>query len=145
MSALPTSIYFLGVDEVKVIHADQIAHYGGSLGIRDEGLLSSAVAQPCAMFGDQYLHPTLPDMAAAYLFHLVMNHPFVDGNKRAGLATALVFLEMNGMELDSALDELQPDGKTRLEQFVIDLTAGKATKDDLRAIFSRHVHALTTK
>jgi death-on-curing protein len=85
---LPSSIYFLSVDEVKVIHADQISRYGGAFGIRDEGLLSSAVAQPCGQFADQYLHKSLPEMAAAYLFHLVMNHPFVDGNKRVGVASA---------------------------------------------------------
>jgi len=65
--------------------------------LRDEGLLQSALAQPSASFGDEFLHSGLFDMAAAYLFHIVSNHPFVDGNKRTGLAAALVFLDINGV------------------------------------------------
>ncbi len=90
---------FLTLSEVVAIHRDQIAHYGGSQGVRDWGLLQSAVAMPAAAFGGQYLHGDLCEMAAAYLFHLVQNHPFVDGNKRAGAATTDVFLAMNGAEL----------------------------------------------
>ena len=77
---------FLTLDEVLALHADRIARYGGSEGIRDVGLLKSALAAPAATFDGGYLHPTLPEMAAAYLFHLVKNHPFVDGNERVGLA-----------------------------------------------------------
>lgn len=67
---------FLTLDEVLALHADQIERYGGSGGLRDLGLLESAVAAPRATFGGALLHPTLPEMAAAYLFHLVQNHPF---------------------------------------------------------------------
>ena len=72
---------FLTLDEVLEIHRDQIERYGGAAGIRDLGLLQSALAQPSATFGGQYLHADLHEMAAAYLYHLVQNHPFLDGNK----------------------------------------------------------------
>ncbi|MBI1992116.1 MAG: type II toxin-antitoxin system death-on-curing family toxin [Candidatus Omnitrophica bacterium] len=87
---------FLTLAEVIDIHADQLRRYGGKPGLRDAGLLESALAQPEASFGGEWLHPTLHDMAAAYTYHLCQNHPFVDGNKRTALACALVFLEMNG-------------------------------------------------
>lgn len=102
-------IDFLQVNEVLAIHQDQIERYGGGEGLRDPGLLISAVETPRAMFGGAYLHADLFEMAAAYLFHLVRNHPFVDGNKRTGAAAALVFLDLNGTELnisDEALVEL---------------------------------------
>jgi death-on-curing protein len=89
---------FLSLDEVIEIHRDQIERHGGSAGIRDMGLLQSAVAMPHASFGGQSLHADLFEMAAGYLFHIVQNHPFVDGNKRVGAATAMVFLEMNRVE-----------------------------------------------
>lgn len=90
---------FLTLDEITEIHRDQIAHYGGSEGIRDFGMLKSAVAMPAAGFGGQFLHADLCEMAAAYLFHIVQNHPFIDGNKRAGAVAAYVFLAMNNMRL----------------------------------------------
>jgi death-on-curing protein len=71
--------------------------YGGSHGLRDIRALESAVAMPQAGFGDSYLHEDLFAMAAAYLFHLVMGHPFVDGNKRTGMAAGYVFLSLNGL------------------------------------------------
>ena len=70
---------------VLAIHARQIEKFGGTPGLRDEGLLDSALAQPQATFDQQWLHPTIPEQAAAYLYHLAMNHPFVDGNKRTAL------------------------------------------------------------
>lgn len=73
---------------------------GGSGGVRDPILLDSAIAQPRATFGGEYLHGDLFLMASAYLYHIVKNHPFVDGNKRAGLAAALVFLDLNGHPVD---------------------------------------------
>lgn len=90
---------FLSLEEILQIHADQIRRHGGSSGIRDLALLESAVAMPQAGFGGQYFHSDLFEMAAAYLFHIVQNHPFVDGNKRAGAAASLVFLKLNGMDL----------------------------------------------
>jgi len=90
---------FLSLDEVIELHRDQIERYGGSAGIRDVGLLQSAIAMPQAGFGGQFLHADLFEMAAAYLFHVVQNHPFVDGNKRVGAAAAMVFLELNHVEV----------------------------------------------
>jgi death-on-curing protein len=81
-----TDPIFLTVDEVLQIHAYQIQEFGGSDEILDVGLLESAIAQPRQSFGGAYLHPGLEDMAAAYLFHIVQNHPFADGNKRTGYA-----------------------------------------------------------
>jgi len=97
---------FLTLDEVLKNHAHQIATYGGSLGIRDVGLLESGLAMPeAAAFGEE-LHATLHEKAAAYLFHLVKNHPFIDGNKRVGLAVSLTFLELNGVWVQATEAEL---------------------------------------
>jgi death on curing protein len=84
---------FLELDEILEIHRDQIERYGGATGIRDLALLRSAVAMPSAGVAGEYLHRDLIEIAGAYLFHLVMNHPFIDGNKRVGTVAALVFLE----------------------------------------------------
>src|SRR5512143_1409321 len=92
-------IIFLTLAEVIEIHADQITRYGGSHGIRDMDLLSSAVAMSSASFGGKFLHADIFEMAAAYAFHIAQNHPFIDGNKRAALASALVFLELNGVSI----------------------------------------------
>ena len=97
---------FLALDEVLEIHAQQIALYGGSDGVRDLAGLESAVATPMATFGGQFLHTTIPSMAAAYLFHICQNHPFVDGNKRAAANAAVTFLLINDWELDFSEDEL---------------------------------------
>jgi death-on-curing protein len=97
---------FLGFEEVLEIHRDQIERYGGSPGIRDSALLRSAIAMPSAGAAGEYLHTDLIEMAAAYVFHIVKNHPFVDGNKRAGAVAALVFLDLNGVEVRIAEAEL---------------------------------------
>ena len=97
---------FLTTDDVLEIHRDQIRVYGGSDGIRDVGLMESALAQPSAAFSGVWLHADLFEMAAAYLFHLVQNHPFIDGNKRVGLEAALLFLEINGRSLEVEDDKL---------------------------------------
>ena len=81
------------------IHRDHIVRYGGSEGIRDLRLLHSALAMPDMGSGSVYFHTSLHEMAAAYLFHIVKNHPFVDGNKRVGMLASYVFLRMNGVEL----------------------------------------------
>jgi death-on-curing protein len=97
---------FLSLDEVLALHADQISRYGGDTGVRDLALLQSALAMPQARFGAEWLHPSLAEMAAAYLFHLVRNHPFVDGNKRAGLICAIAFLGLNDAEVVATADDL---------------------------------------
>jgi death on curing protein len=105
-NALPTEPEFLTVDDVLELHAVQLTRYGGAGGLRDRALLESAMAQPMASFGGTWLHPDLWSMAAAYLYHLVQNHPFVDGNKRTGLLSALVFLALNGILIDQATPAL---------------------------------------
>lgn len=98
-------VYFLTVEEVVAIHADQIARYGGDPGLRDLGLLESAVhaARNVAAYVEDW---DLCDLAAAYAFHLAENQPFIDGNKRAALASALVFLHQNGVETDDPREVL---------------------------------------
>lgn len=94
-----TDPLFLTLDEALGIHADQIRRYGGRPGLRDLGVLRSALAMPETTYGGEFLHPTLFEMGAAYLFHLARNHPFIDGNKRAALMCTLVFLGLNGQRL----------------------------------------------
>ena len=92
------------VSAVKAIHAEVLAAHGGMQGLRDEALLESAVAAPRAtMFGKPLIADPI-DVAAAYLFYLCRNHPFLDGNKRAALATCLVFLSENGLLPSETLD-----------------------------------------
>ena len=90
---------FLTVEDVLQIHDEQLTAYGGATGIRDQGLLESAVMMPQASFGEAYLHEDLAHMAAAYAFHIAQNQPFMDGNKRTGLVAALVFLDFNGVTI----------------------------------------------
>ena len=97
---------FLTMEDVLMIHEEQIERFGGSLGLRDLGLLESALAQPSMSFEGVFVHADLFEMAAAYLFHLTSNHPFIDGNKRIGLASALVFLEINGCSITQGTDGL---------------------------------------
>src|SRR4030066_1414234 len=115
-------IDFLTLVEVVEIHSDQIQHYGGSDGVRDMNLLSSAVAMPYASFSGSFLHSDIYEMAAAYAFHICQNHPFVDGNKRTALAAALVFLEMNGITVSD------PEG--RLYDAMLSLTSGGMGKEE---------------
>jgi len=123
---------FLNLGEVLFIHRDQIERYGGEPGIRDVGLLQSALAMPAAGFGGRFLHGDLFEMAAAYLFHITRNHPFVDGNKRTGAACALVFLELNGIEIDASEDELVG--------MVTAVAEGRAEKGAIADFFRRHAH-----
>jgi death on curing protein len=121
---------FLTLDEVLAIHAHLIDRYGGRSGIRDPALLESALAMPRAAFAGHELHATLHEQAAAYLFHLVKNHPFVDGNKRAGLAVALVFLRLNGVTVRATDDELVA--------LVLDVITGTRSKADVAVFLRAH-------
>ena len=114
---------FLTLDEVLALHADQVRRYGGSTGVRDLSLLTSALAVPQATFGGEYLHASLPEMAAAYLFHLSRNHPFVDGNKRVVLAAAIASLALNGLWIEADADDLLTT--------VVDVARGAVTKAEL--------------
>ncbi|MCI0492450.1 MAG: type II toxin-antitoxin system death-on-curing family toxin [Planctomycetes bacterium] len=98
--------YFLDMDRILRTHRSLIEAYGGIDGVRDAGLLHSAIAMPQASFGGQYLHKDLFEMASAYLYHIVQNHPFLDGNKRTGAAAAIIFLAMNDIEIDADEDGL---------------------------------------
>jgi death-on-curing protein len=90
--------FWISEDIARIIHADQIAQHGGSVGIRDENLLSASLARPRHLF--TYGEPTLFDLAAAYGYGLAKNHPFIDGNKRAAFAVMATFIEVNGYSLD---------------------------------------------
>jgi death-on-curing protein len=119
---------FLGVEDVLDIHEAQITEHGGSAEVRDPGLLASAVAMPSMGFGGEFLHDGPFAMAAAYLFHIVKNHPFVDGNKRTGLDAALTFLKLNGVELGEPDDE-------RLYDATMAVAEGRMSKAELTDFF----------
>jgi death-on-curing protein len=123
-------LLFLTVDEILELHGDQVLAFGGDPGVRDMGLLQSAVAMPQAGFGEEFAHVFPDEMAAAYLFHIAANHPFVDGNKRTALAAALTFLEMNGFRIEA--------GRAATGDLVLDLAAGKIDKAAVTAFFKIH-------
>jgi death-on-curing protein len=122
---------FLTLDEVLALHADQIDRYGGAHGIRDLGLLESAHAAPRSTLAGGFLHGTVPEMAAAYLFHIVRNHPFVDGNKRVGLTAAIAFLGLNGLWLEAEEDALV--------DLVVGVAEGRVAKAEVAVFLQRHV------
>jgi death on curing protein len=122
-------ILFLTLAEAIEIHTDQIHRYGGQSGVRDLGLLESALAQPEASFAGEWLHGDIYEMAAAYAYHLCQNHPFVDGNKRTALTTALVFLELNGISI------LDPRG--RLENAMIRMASGELNKENFAKVLRK--------
>jgi len=121
---------FLSLDEVIEIHYDQIEHYGGRPGIRDIELLKSAVDMPAAGLGGDYFHTDIYEMAAAYLFHIVRNHPFIDGNKRTGAAAAVVFLLVNGIEIEANEEDL--------ERIVLDTAGGEMGKAAIARFFKNN-------
>ena len=125
-------VEFLTLDEVLSLHADQVARYGGSALVRDVGLLESALAMPAASFGAELVHTSLEEQAAAYLFYLVKNHPFVDGNKRTGLVAMLVFFGLNGRRLEATADELT--------NLVLAVAAGRLSKADVAVFVGEHCH-----
>jgi death on curing protein len=98
MSATPDNCFHLTVEIVREIHAEAITRFGGSDGVREMALLESAVAAPQASFGGGSPYQDIVEVAAAYLFYLCKNHPFIDGNKRAALGACIVFLRLNGIE-----------------------------------------------
>ena len=124
---------FLSLSEVLEIHRDQVTRYGGASGIRDIELLKSALGMPSATYGGQFLHTGIYEMAAAYLFHLVKNHPFVDGNKRVGTVAAFVFLALNGFDLDAPEDDLA--------EMVLAVARGELDKADVAVFIRRFTRA----
>ena len=118
---------FVSKSMVLSIHARQIERFGGTPGVRDEGLLESALAQPQATFGGDFLHPTISEQAAAYLYHIAMNHPFIDGNKRTAFAVMDTFLRLNGCALNLTDD--------RAYDLVMRVARGTMTKEELSTEF----------
>ena len=123
---------FLTFAEIIEIHDYQISHFGGSDGLRSAEMLKSAIGMPSSTFSGEYLHPTIPEMAAAYLFHLVENHPFLDGNKRVGSMASLVFLDLNGYEFDATDEEFT--------DLVMRVASGKMLKSEVVLFFQQHSH-----
>ena len=122
-------VAFLSVDDVLVIHGRVIEEFGGDPGLRDRGLLESAVAMPHSKFHGADLHEGLVSKAAAYHFHLCANHSFVDGNKRVAVATAGVFLLINGLELSASDDEM--------EELTLGVAGGRLSKDQVIEFFEK--------
>ena len=112
---------FVSIEEAETLHETAVLQYGGSLGLRDRSALESAMAQAQQAFGGSFLHAWPFGMAAAYVYHIAKNHPFVDGNKRTGFAVCVAFLRMNGWNLDTS--------ETAAEKFVLDVVTGTQTKD----------------
>jgi death-on-curing protein len=114
---------------VLAIHEEQIAEHGGTQGIRDIGLLDSALARPQNLAA--YGQPDIVALAASYAFGLAKNHPFLDGNKRTSYVTAVLFLRVNGMDI-------QADEAERIQVW-LDLAAGDLTEETLTAWLRSHV------
>ena len=123
-------IVFLSLAEVIEVHKDQVEHYGGHPGLRDYDLLCSAVALPEATYGGVYLHSDIFEMAAAYLYHICKNHPFVDGNKRIGMLAMMVFLELNSAGLTCSDQDIIETG--------LKLAAGEMADKQLLEWILRH-------
>lgn len=124
-------VVFLSADVVLMIHRRVIDEFGGDPGLRDRGLLESAVAMPQSTFGGVDLHAGLPEKAAAYHFHLCANHPFMDGNKRVAVVAAEVFLLINGQELSASDNDV--------EDLTTGVAAGRLSKDHVIEFFARFV------
>jgi death-on-curing protein len=122
MKAAPENCFHLTVEIVREIHAEAIAKFGGADGVRELALLGSAVAAPQASFGGQSPYKDIAEVAAAYLFYLCKNHPFVDGNKRAALGACIVFLRLNGIEP-------KPDGP-EWEELTLAVAASAIDRDE---------------
>ena len=121
MSVSLENRFYLTVEMVREIHAEAVARFGGSDGVRDNALLESAVAAPQASFGGKSPYRDLPEVAAAYLYYLCRNNPFIDGNKRSALGACIVFLRLNGVEP-------RPDGPD-WEELVVEIAAGNLDRE----------------
>lgn len=127
-------IRFITTEIAFALHRDQIERYGGDSGIRDAGLLDSALAMPRATFGGQYVHDDLIAMAGAYLFHLAKNHAFMDGNKRVAFSVMLYFLDDHGYTLDLSHEDA--------ERFVLDVASSVLSKDQATSYLRGHIVAI---
>jgi death-on-curing protein len=122
---------YLSLREILTLHERIAAGSGGGVGVRDLGLLESAIAQPRQSFDGADLHPSTIDKAAALGFSLISNHPFVDGNKRVGHAALEVFLILNGYELNASIDEQ--------ERVILAVAAGRLTREEFGRWVADHV------
>ena len=122
---------YLSLGEVLQLYRQIIAQSGGTQGIRDLDALESALAQPRVTFGGQELYPTIIEKTSALGFSLIQNHPFVDGNKRAGHAAMETFLVLNGFEIDASVDEQ--------ERIVLQVASGKLARDEFTAWLRGHI------
>ena len=129
MSATPDDCFHLTIDVVREIHDEALKRFGGLEGIRDENLLASAVLAPQSSFGGKSPFADLIDIAAAYLFYICRNHPFLDGNKRTAMMAAIVFLRLNGIEP-------APDSE-RWEKLMLDIAASKIDRQETTARLRR--------
>ena len=125
MNANPDTCLHLTPDQIIEIHAAAIRLFGGSLGLRDSALLQSAAAAPRATFGGNSTFTDTVEIAAAYLYYLCSNHPFIDGNKRVALASCLMVLELNGYKPT-------PDSED-WETLTLAVAAGLLTRDEITA------------
>ena len=121
MSATPEDCVHLSINTVREIHAEAIRRFGGLNGVRDENLLASAVLAPQSTFGGRSPYADLAEVAAAYLFYICKNHPFLDGNKRTAMMAAIVFLRFNEIEP-------KPDSH-EWEKLMLDVASSKITRD----------------
>ena len=121
MKATPGDCFHLTIEIVREIHWQAVKIFGGLHGIRDEALLASAVFAPQSSFGGKSPYVNLVDIAAAYLFYLGRNHPFLDGNKRTAMAAAVVFLRLNGFDPAADSDDW--------ERLVLDVASGKIDRE----------------
>lgn len=124
---------YLVVEEVLRLYDRIIKQKGGSAGVRDRGALESAVAQPQMTFGGEDLYSTLPEKASALCFSLVMNHPFVDGNKRTAHYAMEVFLVLNGFEIQSSIDDQ--------EKVMLSLAQGSLSRENFIAWLEQKIKA----
>lgn len=122
---------FLEIADILEIHQILIEQFGGMPGVRDEGLLESALSQPKASFFGELLHPTIYQQAAAYLYHLAKNHPFVDGNKRTAYGAMEAFIRLNGYNLDLSNEEAYT--------MVMQVAQGEMTKEELASLLEQHI------
>jgi death-on-curing protein len=127
-------IRYLTLVEVLNLHRQIIEQSGGALGVRDLGALQSALAQPRMTFSGEDLYPTLADKAAALSFSIIMNHPFVDGNKRTGHAAMETFLVLNGLEISDSVDEQ--------EQVILALASGNSGRESFVEWLKQHIKAI---
>jgi death-on-curing protein len=122
VSATPEDCFHLSIETVVEIHAEAIKQFGGLNGGRDENLFASAVLAPQSTFGGNSPYHDLAEIAAAYLFYICNNHPFLDGNKRTAMMAAIVFLLINGIET-------LPDS-AEWERLMLDVASSKINRDE---------------